>query len=203
MTDDSRNDTQKNDGGNGSSAREPFQFTLRTLFLVTLVVALFCSAAATFEGMARFLAVAAIAWAVVGAIYWKMRAAPAVVFAHICGPVYAADPGVGGLGGPRSRVDWGVELAGYLRSDSRRRSARQQRGQHGHRVVAAAGTLSRDSRGATPRGRDAKHIPRAVGPRLLDNLDRSARPRVLAAWTRRLNEALIIHHSPVTPRRSP
>ena len=89
MTDDSRNDTQKNDGGNGSSAREPFQFTLRTLFLVTLVVALFCSAAATFEGIARFLAVAAIAWAVVGAIHWKMRAARAVVFAHICGPVYA------------------------------------------------------------------------------------------------------------------
>ena len=69
---------------------QPFQFTLRTLFLVTLVVALFCSAAATFEGMALFLAVAAIAWAAIGAIYCKMRAGLAVAFIHLCGPAYAA-----------------------------------------------------------------------------------------------------------------
>jgi hypothetical protein len=90
MVDDSRNDTQKNDGGDDPSARAPFQFTLRTLFLVTLVVALFCSAAATFDGIALFLAVAAIAWAVVAAIHWKMRTSLAVVFAHLCGPAYAA-----------------------------------------------------------------------------------------------------------------
>jgi hypothetical protein len=90
MTDVSRDDTRKNDGDDGIIARKPFQFTLRTMFLVTLVVALFCSAAATFEGMALFLAVAAIAWAAIGAIYCKMRAGSAVAFIHLCGPAYAA-----------------------------------------------------------------------------------------------------------------
>ena len=89
VIDDSCNDA-RNNGGDGSLVRKPFQFTLRTLFLVTLVVALFCSAAATFEGIALFLAVAAIAWAVIGAVYWKMRTPLAVVFAHLCGPACAA-----------------------------------------------------------------------------------------------------------------
>ena len=35
------------------------------------------------------LAVAAIAWAVVGVIHWKRRASLTIVFAHLCGPVYA------------------------------------------------------------------------------------------------------------------
>ncbi len=82
--------TNGNDSDADPSARKPFQFTLRTLFLVTSVVALFCSAAATFEGIALLLAVATITWAVVGAVYWKMRTAPTVVFAHLCGPAYAA-----------------------------------------------------------------------------------------------------------------
>ena len=92
MASDSGGDkpTSDNDRGGDPTVRKPFQFTLRTLFLLTLVVALFCSAAATFEGMALFLAVTTIAWAVIAAIYWKMRTGPAVVFAHICGPVYAA-----------------------------------------------------------------------------------------------------------------
>ena len=92
MANDSADNTQTNDSGRDRApfVRKPFQFTLRTLFLVTLVVALFCSAAATFDGIALLLAIAAIAWAVIGAVYWKMRAALAVVFAHLCGPAYAA-----------------------------------------------------------------------------------------------------------------
>jgi hypothetical protein len=92
MASDSGSDKQTSDNyrGGDRSERKPFQFTLRTLFLLTLIVALFCSAAATFEGMALFLAVTALAWGVIGAIYWKMRTGPAVVFAHLCGPAYAA-----------------------------------------------------------------------------------------------------------------
>jgi uncharacterized membrane protein YciS (DUF1049 family) len=52
------------------------------------VVALFCSAAATFEGTMLFLAGAVIAWAVMGAIYWKIHASRAAIFAHACGPVF-------------------------------------------------------------------------------------------------------------------
>ena len=65
-----------------------FQFTLRTLLLATFVVALFCSAAATFEGMGLFLAVTAIAWATIGAVYWKIRVPLVVTCAHACGPVF-------------------------------------------------------------------------------------------------------------------
>jgi hypothetical protein len=92
MADDSGGNTPTNDAGCGNDAiaRKPFQFMLRTLFLLTFVVALLCSAAATFEGMALFLAIAAIVWAVVGAIDCKIRAGWAVAFAHLCGPAYAA-----------------------------------------------------------------------------------------------------------------
>ena len=92
MASDSGGDrqTSDNDGSGDRCVRKPFQFTLRTLFLLTLIVALFCSATATFEGMVLFLAVTTIAWAAIAAIYWKMRTGPAVVFAHACGPAYAA-----------------------------------------------------------------------------------------------------------------
>jgi hypothetical protein len=92
MADDSGGKTRTYDAscGSGPVVRKPLQFTLRTLFLVTFVVALLCSAAATFDGMALFLAVAAIVWAVIGAIYCKTRAGWAVAFAHLCGPAYAA-----------------------------------------------------------------------------------------------------------------
>jgi hypothetical protein len=66
----------------------PFQYTLCTLLLVTLVVALFCSAASTFNGMILFLAVTTIAWATIAAVYWKNRVSLVVAFAHACGPVY-------------------------------------------------------------------------------------------------------------------
>jgi hypothetical protein len=70
-----------------SQDRGRFQFTLRTLFAVTFVVALFCSAAATFRDTMLFLAVSVLVWMVLAAIYWKVRASLAVAFAHACGPV--------------------------------------------------------------------------------------------------------------------
>jgi hypothetical protein len=92
MTSNSRNNMQTDTTGSGGDpfARKPFQFTLRTLFLVTFVVALFCSAMATFEGIAMLLAIAAIIWAVVGVIHCKLRTSLMIVFAHLCGPAYAA-----------------------------------------------------------------------------------------------------------------
>jgi hypothetical protein len=69
---------------------KPFQFTLRTLFLVTFVVALFCSATTTFDGIMLFFAISVIVWGVIGAVYWKIRAAGVVVFAHGCGPMLGA-----------------------------------------------------------------------------------------------------------------
>ena len=92
MTSDFRHDMQTDATGSGDDpfARRPFQFTLRTLLLLTLVVALFCSAAVTFGGIARFLAIATVAWAGVGAIYWKVRVALAAVLAHVFCPIYVA-----------------------------------------------------------------------------------------------------------------
>ena len=91
MADDSGG---KRTNGNGSdddpSVREPFQFTLRTLFLLTSVVALSCSAAATFDGELAFLAVGTIPWVALAAVYWKKRVKRAIVFTHLCGPAYAA-----------------------------------------------------------------------------------------------------------------
>jgi hypothetical protein len=87
----SRNNSQANGGGDDDrSARKPFQFTLRTLFLLTLVVALFCSALATFDGELAILATGTIAWVPLAAVYWKKRVGRAVAFAHLCGPAYAA-----------------------------------------------------------------------------------------------------------------
>jgi hypothetical protein len=71
-----------------SQARNPFQFTLRTLMLVTFVVALFCSAATTFSDTMLFLAIAVLVWAVLAAIYWKAHVSLAVASAHACGPVF-------------------------------------------------------------------------------------------------------------------
>jgi hypothetical protein len=71
-----------------SLGRGRFQFTLRTLFAVTLIVALFCSAVATFSETMLFLAIAVLVWAVLAAIYWKIRASSAVALAHACGPVF-------------------------------------------------------------------------------------------------------------------
>ena len=92
MTDDGGAKTRANDNGfrDEPSAREPFQFTLRTLFLLTLVVALFCSALATFDGELAFLAAGTIAWVPLAVVYWKKRVKRAVTFAHLCGPAYAA-----------------------------------------------------------------------------------------------------------------
>jgi hypothetical protein len=83
---------RQGNGDDGTSAASQahgrFQFTLRTLFAVTLVVALFCSAAATFSDMTLFLAITVLVWAVLAAIYWKVRASLAVALAHACGPVF-------------------------------------------------------------------------------------------------------------------
>jgi hypothetical protein len=70
-----------------SEGRGRFQFTLRTLFAVTFVVAVFCSAVATFSDTILFFVIAAIVWAVLAVVYWKVRASLAVVSAHACGPV--------------------------------------------------------------------------------------------------------------------
>jgi hypothetical protein len=91
MADDLANKTQMIDGsGDDPSARKPFQFTLRTLFLVTFAVALFCSATTTFDGIMLFFALSVVAWGIIGAVYWKMRAAGIIVFAHACGPLLGA-----------------------------------------------------------------------------------------------------------------
>jgi hypothetical protein len=87
--------TDATGSGDDPFARKPFQFTLRTMFLVTFVVALCCSATTTFDGIMLFFAVSVIAWGVVGVVYWKIRAAAAVVFAHVCGPLLGAMAWVG------------------------------------------------------------------------------------------------------------
>ena len=91
MADDSGG-KRTNDGGSDAepSVREPFQFTLRTLFLVTSVVALSCSALATFDGELAFLGVGTVPWVALAAVYWKKRVKRAIVFTHLCGPAYAA-----------------------------------------------------------------------------------------------------------------
>jgi hypothetical protein len=90
MADGFRHDmrTDVTGSGDGPLARKPFQFTLRTMFLVMFVVALFCSAAATFDGMARILAFTAILWLVVGAKCLKMRAAGSTLVTYFGGPMY-------------------------------------------------------------------------------------------------------------------
>jgi hypothetical protein len=70
--------------------RRRLQFTLRSLFLLTFVVALFCSAAVTFEGMVRLFAFAVLVWAIIGAAYWRTSAGWLAVSAHVCGPIVGA-----------------------------------------------------------------------------------------------------------------
>jgi hypothetical protein len=74
--------------GDDPFARKPFQFTLRTLLLLTLVGALFCSAAVTFDGMTRVLAFALILWAVAGAWCCRIWSLKAAVLAYFGGPIY-------------------------------------------------------------------------------------------------------------------
>ncbi|MEN6451658.1 MAG: Uma2 family endonuclease [Thermoguttaceae bacterium] len=69
-------------GGNG-----PFQYSLRSMFVLTFVVALFCSAATTFQGAMRTFAVVALAWLVAGGLYWKWRLPFPVLIVHAWGPV--------------------------------------------------------------------------------------------------------------------
>jgi hypothetical protein len=90
MTDDPVDKTQIADTGSGEelSAGKPFQFTLRTLFLLTLAVALVCSAAVTFNGMTRILAFTVVLWAVVGVACWKMRRVRSTIVAYLGGPLY-------------------------------------------------------------------------------------------------------------------
>jgi hypothetical protein len=70
--------------------RRRFQFSLRSLFLLTFVVALFCSAATTFEGMVRLFAFAVLAWTMIGVTYWRRRAGWLAISAHVCGPIVGA-----------------------------------------------------------------------------------------------------------------
>jgi hypothetical protein len=90
MASDSRQDNESDAAGSDDDpfVHRPFQFTLRTMLLLTLVVALFCSAAITFEGMSRILAFSALLWLVVGAACCRMRAAATTDIAYIAGPVY-------------------------------------------------------------------------------------------------------------------
>ena len=81
-------DIQANESGDDLSVHRPFQFTIRTLMLLTLVVALFCSAAVTFEGMTRILTFTALLWLLSGGLCWKMRAAASTILAHLAGPIY-------------------------------------------------------------------------------------------------------------------
>ncbi len=92
MADDPRRDTRLKVSGAGddSLARRPFQFTLRTLLLLTFIVAIFCSAAVTFHGMTRVLAFTVLLWAVAGGLCWRRRVAGSTVVAHLAGPTYAS-----------------------------------------------------------------------------------------------------------------
>ena len=73
-----------------NTARQPFQFTIRTLLVLTLVVAMFCSAAETFQGTSRLLAFAILAWAVAGPILWKIGATRDAVLVHLGAPILYA-----------------------------------------------------------------------------------------------------------------
>jgi hypothetical protein len=88
VTKGSDSNIQMNEGSGDLSDRRPFQFTIRTLMLLTLVVALFCSAAVTFEGMSRILAFTVLLWLLSGGLCWKMRAAASTIIAHLIGPAY-------------------------------------------------------------------------------------------------------------------
>jgi hypothetical protein len=76
--------------GNDRLERRPLQFAIFTLTLLTLIVAVFCSAAVIFEGVTLFPAIAVIAWTIIGAGYWKTRVTKTVTLAHVCAPLLAA-----------------------------------------------------------------------------------------------------------------
>jgi hypothetical protein len=76
----------QSNSGEDSLDRRRFQFSLRSLFLLTFVVALFCSASVTFEGITRLITF----WAILGVAYWRIRAGWFAIFALFCGPIVGA-----------------------------------------------------------------------------------------------------------------
>jgi hypothetical protein len=74
----------------GQPDRRRLQFSIRSLFVLTFVVALFCSAATTFSGASRLLAIMVLAWATAGAIFWRLHAAKEVLLTHGSGPLLGA-----------------------------------------------------------------------------------------------------------------
>ena len=70
-----------------------FQFSLRSLFVLTFVVALFCSAATTFTGLTRTLVIAGLAWTIAGTLCLRLRVYRDIVVAsHLCGPYFVIIP---------------------------------------------------------------------------------------------------------------
>jgi hypothetical protein len=65
------------------------QFTIRTLLYVTLIVALFCSAAVSFSGLSRYYAIIGLTWIVYGGIYLRFRLLRSALIPHVLGPIVA------------------------------------------------------------------------------------------------------------------
>jgi len=79
--------------GDDCPDRRRFQFTIRSLLLLTFIVALFCSAAVTFRGLPRTLVIAGLAWTVAGMLCVRLRVyRDIVVVAHLCGPILITIP---------------------------------------------------------------------------------------------------------------
>jgi hypothetical protein len=65
------------------------QFTIRTLLIITLIVALFCSATVTFHGQSRYYAIVILAWILLAGIYLCFRHLRSAIIPHILGPIVA------------------------------------------------------------------------------------------------------------------
>jgi hypothetical protein len=65
------------------------QFTIRTLLIITLIVALFCSAATTFQGTSRYYAIVILAWIILAGVYLGYKQFRSAIIPHILGPIMA------------------------------------------------------------------------------------------------------------------
>jgi hypothetical protein len=66
--------------------RKPFQFTIRSLLLLMLLVALFCAMATSLGGTWRLFALTGFVWLAFGGLYVKHRAYRAMLLPHCAGP---------------------------------------------------------------------------------------------------------------------
>jgi hypothetical protein len=65
------------------------QFTIRTLFIITFIVALFCSATVTFQGQSRYYAIVILAWILLAGAYLSFRNLRSAIIPHILGLIVA------------------------------------------------------------------------------------------------------------------